>query len=146
VERSKARSDLNPLAFLFQLEKENLSIDEKDIIIINKLFDDISDFYKLKENISVVIKENYLNEKEIKYFFIRLLKGRPSGKNTLGEKVGSSNHWTPWKFIFELPEMIKGSLENKDLRARLRINYRDAHAHVPVGSNSQGAGVDKALD
>ena len=146
-ERSKVRSGLNPLADLFQMEKESLSIDEKDKIIINKLFNDVSDFYKLKENINVVLEENYLDEKEIKYFFIRLIRGRPSGKNILGEKVGSSNPWTPWKFIFELPEVIRGSLENKNLRARLHIKFfRDAHPQDQIGSNYQGVGVDKALD
>jgi len=106
-ERSQARSDVDPLADLFQLEKERLQVDEDDIIIINKLFNDVSDFYKLKENIKVVLKENYMNEKEIEIFFTRLIRGDSSKKYTLGKKVGSSNHGTLWKFIFELPEMIK---------------------------------------
>jgi len=106
-ERSQARSDVDPLADLFQLEKERLQIDEDDIIIINKLFNDVSDFYKLKENIKVVLKENYMNEKEIENFFTRLIRGDSSRKYTLGKKVDSSNHRTLWKFIFELPEMIK---------------------------------------
>lgn len=145
-ERSKARSGLNPLADLFQLEEESLSIDEKDKILINKLFNDVSDFYKLKENVNVVLEENFLNEKDIKYFFIRLIKGRLSGKNILGEKGGPSNYWTPWKFIFELPEIIRRSIENKDLYALLPKKFREAHGQVHVDSNYQVTGVDKALD
>ncbi len=107
-DKIQPKSDVDPLADLFQLEKESLPIDEEDVIIINKLFNDVSDFYKLKENIRVVLKENYMNEKEIEIFFIRLIRGYSSRKYTLGKKEGHSNRSTLWKFIFELPEMIRG--------------------------------------
>lgn len=107
-DKIQAKYDADPLADLFQLEKERLPIDEKDIIIINKLFNDVSDFYKLKENIRVVLKENYMNEKDIENFFIRLIRRDSLRKYTLGKREGHSNRSTLWKFIFELPEMIRG--------------------------------------
>jgi hypothetical protein len=106
--KTHAKYDEDPLADLFQLEKERLPIDEEDIVVINKLFNDVSDFYKLKENIRVVLKENYMNEQEIENFFIRLIRRNSSSKYTLGKKVGYSDHRTLWKFIFDLPEMIRG--------------------------------------
>jgi hypothetical protein len=124
-ERPQTGSDLDPLSDLFQMEKESSEIDEEDIIIINKLFNDVSDFYKLKENIKVVIEENYMNEKEIEKFFIRLIRGNSSKKYTLGKKEGSSSYKTLWKFIFEFPEIIRG-------RAVIILNHQSKVEMMPV--------------
>jgi hypothetical protein len=96
--------------FLYQLEKDVASLDEDELLIINKIFNDISDFYSLKENISTVIIEKDLDKRDIEDFFLNLISSSGNVKYTLGRGKDSSIKKSIWKYIFELPEILKGGL------------------------------------
>lgn len=96
--------------FLYQLEKDVASLDEDELLIINKIFDDISDFYSLKENIRTVIIDNDLKKRDIEKFFINLISSSSNVKYTLGTSKDSSIKKSLWKYVFELPEILKGGL------------------------------------
>jgi len=96
--------------FLYQLEKDVASLDEDELLIINKIFNDISDFYSLKENIRTVIIDNDLKKRDIEEFFINLIGSSSNVKYTLGTSNDSSIKKSLWKYVFELPEILKGGL------------------------------------
>lgn len=97
-------------AFLYQLEKDVASLNEDELMIINKIFNDISDFYNLKENISTVILDNDLNKRDIEEFFLNLISSSSNVKYTLGKGKDSSMKKSFWRYIFELPEILKGGM------------------------------------
>lgn len=101
----------DPLSELYQLDQDETNIDKEDLIMITKIFDDIEDFHKFRNNIKNLISNDSMIEDKIINFFKNLVENISGDKHISGQNRIDTDHVTRknilFRLIFELPELIR---------------------------------------
>ena len=99
---------------LYQLDEDLHSLDERESLLVSKLFHSVEDFYHLREGIKSVIDERQANKTDVESFFARMIDGIFDEGGSTRKEIKRAQSKRDKKFsriLFELPEVIKLHLQ-----------------------------------
>jgi len=99
---------------LYQLDEDLHSLDERESLLISKLFHSMDDFHHLRESIRSVIDERQVEKTDVENFFARMIddifdEGSPTQNIRKKAQSRRGNRFS--RILFELPEVIKLHLQ-----------------------------------
>jgi hypothetical protein len=99
---------------LYQLDEDIYSLDERESLLVSKLFHSMEDFYHLREGIKSVIDERQVEKTEVENFFARMIDDifdEGGSTRNIRNKAQSRRSKKFSRILFELPEVIKLHLQ-----------------------------------
>lgn len=99
----RLKKNKDSLNNIYNIENINMILDEEEIKVINKLFNELEDFFQITDNIENALTDNRINYNQINTLFDTI-------KKVAYYKTSLKTHKAPKKnlvrTLFELPEII----------------------------------------
>jgi hypothetical protein len=111
-EEQKPRREL--LDGLYQLDEDIYTLDERESLLVSKLFHSMEDFYHLREGIRNAMDEQQANKTAVENFFAKLIDDIFNESDPTPNKIKkaqSKRSVRLSRILFELPEVIKLHLQ-----------------------------------
>lgn len=103
--KEKSRMDDNPLNILEDIENIQEILNDQEILLVNNIFVDMKDFYRITECIELALSERKIDRRDLRVLYNSILKVVMHDYHVrmAEEKQNKRNYL---RVFFELPEIL----------------------------------------